>query len=1088
MTAAALVRELKQEAEPNQPFDLGLGLGDTGSDEATGSPLVVDKFLSIPPGPGHAIAAPTVRPCAGSAQPVSLHVTVALAGGGAPRLLAVHDAQRLSSDTCAHMLAALEHVAAEILRDPRRPLGRIHVLAPSDEQRIVFEWNDTSRAFDDEIGIHTGFERQVGLRPSAVAVEADGASVTYAELDRRANQIAHALIARGARPGSYVGVCLERGANLVAALLGVAKSGAAYVPLDPTYPVERITRMREIAAADLIITEPQLRHPFGGAQILEMDARGLRESEDRPTGRIPWKRERATDPCYAIFTSGSTGDPKGVVMTHRAVVNTLDWVTRSFGVRPGDRVLLVSSPSFDLSVFDVFGVLGAGGTVAVASPAVLDDPEALARDIVDKRITIWNSAPAALQRVVPFVPTAAPAAPSSRHLRLVLLSGDWIPLHLPGEMRAAFPDAEVVALGGATEAAIWSNAFRVPPAGLDPAWKSIPYGRPIQNARYHVLDRRMHPVPIGTQGDLYIGGTCLANGYLGRAELTAERFVPDPFRAGERLYRTGDLARYFPDGTIEFLGRADSQVKIRGFRVELAEIEASLLRQPGLRAAVCVAETDPSGQKKLVAYVVPEDHGFRGAPALRRALGACLPVYMVPSQIVPCRSLPLTSNGKIDRRPTSLREHAAAHAARMGAAPTPDEHEEEGHRVWSGRDRDGAPRGPYERALGELWRELLGVAQVGRHDNFYDLGGHSLLAVKMVVALRERLRAEVPLSALVGYPTIAKLAPFVASCVRAPETDAASLSVEASEDEDTVIEPAPTFGPAPGEVPVRRGTPHLFALNASGTKPPLVLVAGLGGHAFTFGIFPRLLGEDQPIYAFHAVGTDSSQAPRRRTIEEIAEIYEAELDRVLPRGPVVLGGFSFGALPAFELARRLVRRGQDVPLFVSLDGFAPAYPRRLPLPARLWAHGRELLTGGPSGRAAYLAKTRRNLRARLLRARGRQLELVPDLHADGTLNLHAKQHWLENKRAMHLYRPTTGISSAMLLIRVEHPERWLATKMDDPLYGWGDHVGGPTTLVTLPGSHLALMLSPSNQKAAADVIARHIDALAGGRVTAAASR
>ncbi|HEY8923088.1 MAG TPA: alpha/beta fold hydrolase, partial [Polyangia bacterium] len=510
-------------------------------------------------------------------------------------------------------------------------------------------------------------------------------------------------------------------------------------------------------------------------------------------------------------------------------------------------------------------------------------------------------------------------------------------------------------------------------------------------------------------------------------------------------------------------------------------------------AVACVAEDDPSGQKRLVAYVVPEDDAFRGATALRRALGACLPVYMVPSQIVPCRSLPLTSNGKIDRRPTALREHAA----RMGVGLALDAPEGDGDLVGAAtrprRDPKDEPRGPHERVLEEIWRELLGVPAVGRHDNFYDLGGHSLLAVKMVMGLRERLRVEVPVSALVAYPTIAKLASFVATCVRDSESDDGSLlSVEASEEEDTIIEPGPDVtamsGPEPEEVPVRRGTPHLFALNASGTKPPLVLVAGLGGHAFTFGIFPRLLGDDQPIYAFHAVGTDPSQAPRRRTIEEIAEIYEAELDRVLPRGPVVLGGFSFGALPAFELARRLVRRGQEVPLFVSLDGFAPAYPRRLPLPARLWAHGRELLTGGPNGRLAYLAKTRRNLRTRLLRASGRQLELVPDLHEDDALNVRAKQHWLENKRAMRLYRPGTGIPSALLLIRQEQPERWLATKMDDPLYGWGDHVGGPATLATLPGSHLALMRSPANQKAAADVIAKHIHALGASRVTASASR
>lgn len=1136
-TAAELVAELAQDPiDPIEPIEADADARATGN-----APELVERFISVPPGPGRAIAVPTVRPCTDSARPVALHVTVMLAGAQTPRLVAVHDPRSLLSEACGRMLAALEHVAAEIVRDPERPLGHIHVLPPEDERRIVSDWNETARPFDQTLGIHTSFERQAARRPTAVAVEADGGALTYRQLDRRANQLARALIERGAGPGRYVGVCLERNANLVVALLGVVKSGAAYVPLDPGYPTERLTTMRAVAGADLVITEPHLRHLFDrAATIVEMDARGLRAREDVPVEPPAWRPEQAADPCYAIFTSGSTGVPKGVVMTHRAVVNTLDWVNRSFGVGPGDRALLVSSPSFDLSVYDVFGVLGAGGTLVVASGALLGDPEALARDLVDQRITIWNSAPAGLQRTLPFVsppkssPTARPRRESREgdqtYLRLVLLSGDWIPLQLPDDVRKVFPAAEVVALGGATEAAIWSNAFRPGAAGVDRTWRSIPYGRPIQNARYHILDRRMHPVPVGVQGDLYIGGTCLASGYLGRPDLTAERFVPDPFRAGERLYRTGDLARYFPDGTIEFLGRADSQVKILGHRIELAEVEAALLRQPGVQAAVCTAEADAGGHKRLAAFVVPAGRAELDPTALRRALARQLPKFMVPGQIVLCRSLPLTSNGKIDRQPAALRrqaERSGLSPAEARPKPGPERRPSRAAEVVASpldadAPRDAAPHGPLEATLREVWEELLGVPRVGRHDNFYDLGGHSLLAVKMVVALRARLRLTVPLSALISHATIARLASFLTSALRSPEpgapptddeagdgardgggdgrrhgrtgawenddggadvaapadvADLAGLADLADLDRREITGELPGAGTRPRAKGARQRTPHLFTLNAAGTRPPLVLVAGLGGHAFTFGTFPGLLGDDQPIYAFNAIGTGTDEPPRPRTIEEIAEIYEEELDQIVPHGPIVLGGFSFGAAAALELARRLLRRGREIPLFISLDGFAPNYPRRLSLPARLWAHGRELLASGPAARRAYLARTRKNLRARLLRARGRQLELVPDLHPDEESNRRAKEHWLENKRALQRYRPTTAISSALLLVRVERPERRVATEMSDPLYGWADYVSGPATLMTVPGAHLALVKSPANQRAVADAIAKHMAAV-----------
>ena len=367
-----------------------------------------------------------------------------------------------------------------------------------------------------------------------------------------------------------------------------------------------------------------------------------------PSSRLP-ATANPEDVCYVIYTSGSTGRPKGVVLTHRAVVNTFDWVSRP-SVVPGDRLLFVTSPCFDLSVYDTFGALGAGATVVVATSEDLRDPQALAKAITDRRITIWDSAPAALQRLVAFFPSPSPAS----SLRLVMLSGDWIPITLPGALKGAFPGVEVRSLGGATEAAIWSNWF--PVGDLDPRWTSVPYGRPIQNARYHVLDGRLAPVAIGVSGDLYIGGTCLAQGYLNRPELTQERFLADPFAGpGERLYKTGDLARYFDDGNLEFLGRADFQVKIRGFRVELGEVEAALTSLPEVREALCVAYADASGQRSLAAYVVLNEGMSMTEEAIKARLSAKLPDFMVPSQIalwLRCPSLP-TARLTAKRSPAS---------------------------------------------------------------------------------------------------------------------------------------------------------------------------------------------------------------------------------------------------------------------------------------------------------------------------------------------------------------------------------------------------------------------------------------------------
>ena len=445
------------------------------------------------------------------------------------------------------------------------------------------------------------------------------------------------------------------------------------------------------------------------------------------------------DVAYVIHTSGSTGKPKGIVVAHRSAVNLIDCLNRYFGVGPDDRGLFVTSLCFDLSVYDIFGVLAAGGTVHVATAEELADPDRLVGLLRTGGITLWNSAPAALVRLAPVFP-ALPETAS--RLRLVFLAGDWIPVTLPDRIRQAFPRAQVVNFGGTTETTVFSNWF--PIGAVDPAWPSIPNGRPLANNTNHALDAALSPCPIGVPGDLYIGGDGVSLGYVGRPDLTAAAFLPDPFaaregRPGMRLYRTGDRGRYGADGNLEFLGRLDDQVKLRGFRIELGEIEVALSRHPGVREAVVLAREHEAGDTRLVAYVVPSAGAAPeslSAVELRDGLRRSLPEYMLPSAFVLLDSLPVTTNGKLDRQ----------------ALPAPE---------WGGAAEFAAAHTPVEEALAAIWSQVLGVPRVGREDSFFALGGHSLLATQMVSRVRVAFGVEMPLRALFERPRLADLAAAV---------------------------------------------------------------------------------------------------------------------------------------------------------------------------------------------------------------------------------------------------------------------------------------------------------------------------------------
>ncbi|MGW7531623.1 amino acid adenylation domain-containing protein [Amycolatopsis sp. NPDC054798] len=561
--------------------------------------------------------------------------------------------------------------------------------------------NDTEGELPDDLLASRVLARAASAEP---AVLTEDRTLSFAELAGRAVALARTLADTGFGRGSVVGVGLAKGWRQIVAVLAVSAAGGTYVPLDPELPETRRRWLVEQAGAGCVLAEPGAEAHWPNAPtVLPVSEDAAWEDADVAGWACPAQPD---DVAYVIYTSGSTGTPKGVAVTHRAALNTLADIEQRFGVQPGDRVLGLSSLSFDLSVFDVFGVLAAGGALVLPGTEHRRDPAHWAELCRRHRITVWNSVPALMQMLVEHLeaadcPDAVPA------LRLVLLSGDWVPLALPDRVRSAAPSAEVVSLGGATEAAVWSIAY--PIGAVSPDWPSIPYGRPLRNQRFHVLNDRMRHAPVWVPGHLYIAGAGLAEGYWRDEQRTAESFFPHPV-TGERLYRTGDLGRYLPDGTIEFLGRDDFQVKIGGYRIELGEIEHALSQDPEVGNAV-VAALGPRTQQRLVAYVVPatttarDDSAF--ADRLRTRLAAALPGYLIPADFLLIDELPLSSNGKVDR----------------AALPEP-------RREGSGADETELT-GPLRRLL-VMAADLLGADQPGPRDNFFELGGDSIMGVQFV--------------------------------------------------------------------------------------------------------------------------------------------------------------------------------------------------------------------------------------------------------------------------------------------------------------------------------------------------------------------
>jgi len=707
--------------------------------------------------------------------------------------------------------------------------------------------------------VHDLVAERAAQTPEAIAVVHGEWQLTFRELNERTNQLADYLVKKGIRKDTPVGICLKRSVELTVALLGVMKAGGACLPLDPDYPDERLAYMLADSQAPVLLTQPGLLPRLGNAKPEVVHFRSdwkILEgcSQDNPAG--------PSDPsslAYVIYTSGSTGQPRGVMLEHRGLVNHHVAAIQLYDLRPSDRTLQFSSLSFDIAIEEIFPTWIAGGTVVLRT----EDMPLAGSDFLDwireRGITVLDLPTAYWHELVRDLTETGERLPSS--LRLLIVGG---------EKASAAAFASWVKCGGGrlrwvntygpTEASIIVTSYEPDPA--KPVPENLPIGRAIANTRLYILDEQRKPVVVGVPGELYISGPGVARGYRGRPELTAEKFLVDCFSSerGGRMYKTGDLVRYLEDGNIEFLGRADFQVKIRGFRVELGEIESVLEKHPGVRSAVVVAH-ESEGGKRLAGYVIAS-HPKPSSLDLSKYLKDRLPEYMVPADFVFLETMPLTPNGKVDRR----------------ALPRPESSAEKGEDFV-------APRSEFESIMTRQWEQVLGKRPIGVRDNFFEIGGHSLAAARLMGMVGKEFGKKLLLTDLLQAPTIEELVALVR--LESPSTARSAV----------------------------------IALQPLGSKPPFFFVHGLGGSVLRFRDLARHMAPDQPFFGIQAQGLDGTQ-PCLQRVEDMADVYLEHLRSAQAGGPYYLGGYSFGGYVALEMSRRLIAQGEEIRALVLLDTYA----------------------------------------------------------------------------------------------------------------------------------------------------------------------
>ncbi len=806
-------------------------------------------------------------------------------------------------DVEAHAARLLHFVSAALQADD---IAAVRLATPEEAQQVLQEFNATAHALSETTLVEL-LQQGMDRDPHAPALVFGDTTLDYATLEARSFALAAQLRAMDVGPGSVVAVALPRSLELVIALVAVLRAGAAYLPLDLAHPDERLARIFASAQPVCVLAAAEDSARMAGVPVLAP------EQWTALSFAAPWADPAPSDAAYVIYTSGSTGEPKGVVIEHRAIVNRLLWMREHYGIRADDRVLQKTPATFDVSVWEFFLPLLCGATLMVAGPDAHRDPTELARLIRGHGITTAHFVPSMLDAFL-----AAPAS-AGLQLRRVFTSGEALDASLRDRFHTHV-HAELHNLYGPTEAAVDVSYW---PASAQDRSRPVPIGFPVWNTRLYVLDARMQPVPVGVAGDLYLGGVQLARGYLGRDDLTAERFLADPFLAGERIYRTGDVARWRRDGAVEYLGRSDHQVKLRGLRIELGEIEAALRELPGMERVEVLLRQDAPGDARLVAYVPT---ALADAVMLRSHLATRVPDYMVPSAFVGVDHWPVTANGKLDRN----------------ALPKPPQLEVAGL----------APRTPLEQELALLFAQALGrEAPVAVDADFFSLGGDSLSAVHLLLAIEQRWRCDLGLGALFAQPTVAALAVRIA-------------------------EPPALADHALGPVIA------LAATDAAGPTP-LFVPHPAGGIAWNYRTLARALQPARPVYGLQSPALDA-RLPLPSSIEAMANDYVQRVVALQPKGPVHLLGWSVGGILAQAMAVRLHEIGREVGELVLLDAYPSECWRAEPEPDAIGALRALLAIAGHDPDAHPELDSRERILA-FLRRGGSALGSLPDVVLDGVV-------------------------------------------------------------------------------------------------------
>ncbi|MDZ8030972.1 amino acid adenylation domain-containing protein [Nostoc sp. DedSLP04] len=890
-----------------------------------------------------------------------------------------------------------------ILANPEERICELSLLSTNEQEQLLLKFNQTRTDYQD-VCLHQLFEQQVELTPDSVALISQSEKITYRQLNHTVNQLAYYLQKQGVTKETFVALCLERSIDMVTGILAILKAGGAYIPLDPSYPVERLNFMLSDSQASILITHHKIveKLSLSSPKIVYLDIQKdeiARESQENPINI-----SSSDNLAYIIYTSGSTGTPKGVLGNHRGTVNGLHWLWKTYPFNPEEVCCQKTAISFIDSVWEIFAPLLQGIPIVIINNATLLDPQLFIEALAHHKVTRIILVPSLLRLLLD---NYHHLTNKLSQLKLWITSGEALSVNLAKSFRELIPFAGLINLYGSSE--VSANATYYDTSLLSDQANSVPIGRPIDNTQVYVLDRNLQLTPVGVVGELYIGGDGLAKGYLHRLELTAERFIDNPFVLGNKLYKTGDFARYLNDGNIEYWGRHDEQVKIRGFRVELGEISTAITEHPDVKESVVILSNDTQESQLLIAYVVTQNQDI--AAQLLPYLQQKLPNYMLPSSFVVLNAFPLTPNGKVDKRSLSTNDFIRPNITKSFIPP----------------------RNFTELSLVKLWENLLKTNLIGVTDNFFELGGHSFLAVRLMAQIQDKFGHNLSLSTLFENPTIEKLALIVSQ--RSHEISNSPLVV----------------------------------INSSGSKTPFFCMHGAGGGINNYFNLSRRLGEDYPFYALEH--TPNQEKPEILSLEETANKYLQEIRKVQPNGPYLLGGHCYGGVLAFEMAQQLQRQGEAVDLLVVID--AILLETRIESTKDddakfLLRMAESIKTDNNIDFSIPFEELRvLPLNEQLNLINKKANFIFSDTEIKDFISYY--KLFKADVQAMRDYVPrlyphpiTLFRANEEIIHDFDNPE-W---NTDDPLLGWGKYSSLPIQVIEVPGDHFSIFVEPHIQKLA----------------------